>query len=32
MSKTEWKEACARSLHRLENLKVESIGLPPAKP
>ena len=32
MSKTEWKEACARSLHRLENLKVENIGLPRAKP
>ena len=30
MSKTEWKEACGRSVHRLENLKVESI-LPPAK-
>jgi len=32
MSKTEWKAACARSMHRLENLKVESIGLPSAKP
>ena len=27
MSKTEWKSACSRSLHRLENLKVESIGV-----
>jgi hypothetical protein len=30
MSKTEWRAACSRSLHRLENLKVESIGLVPS--
>jgi hypothetical protein len=27
MSKSEWKIACSRSLHRLENLKVETIGV-----
>jgi hypothetical protein len=27
MSKSEWKIACSRSLHRLENLKVETIGI-----
>jgi len=27
MSKSEWKSACSRSQHRLENLKVESIGV-----
>jgi hypothetical protein len=31
MSKTEWRAACSRSLHRLENLKVDSIGLVPSK-
>jgi hypothetical protein len=28
MSKAEWKGACARSMHRLENLNVESIAPP----
>ena len=27
MSQTEWRSACSRSLHRLENLKVETIGI-----
>jgi hypothetical protein len=27
MSKSEWKSACSRSLHRLENLKVENMGI-----
>jgi len=27
MSKSEWKSACSRSLNRLQNLKVESIGI-----
>jgi len=29
MSKAEWKGACSRSQHRLENLNVQSIGLRP---
>ena len=31
MTKAEWKGACARSINRLANLKVETVGLEPAK-
>jgi hypothetical protein len=31
MTKVEWKAACARSLNRLANLKLEAVGLGPAK-
>src|SRR5262249_23129048 len=27
MSKSEWNAACSRSLYRLENLKVETVGI-----
>jgi hypothetical protein len=31
MTKADWKAACARSINRLANLKLEAVGLGRAK-